>query len=118
MNRLTVAANARISSSMRFSLINNSSTPPFTASTNRSDTRTAFLTASFFAFSVWSRRRRVDCWCSNISWAREVSRLLGSAASDFAISDTVDTLPRPNGTCTGYIRARERNRATLNLSFG
>uniref|UniRef100_A0A2P2K653 Uncharacterized protein n=1 Tax=Rhizophora mucronata TaxID=61149 RepID=A0A2P2K653_RHIMU len=59
MNRLTVAANARISSSMRFSLINNSSTPPFTASTNRSDTRTAFLTASFFAFSDFDLRNGI-----------------------------------------------------------
>lgn len=52
MKRAMVAANARISTSIRFSFINDSCTPPFTASTNKSDTFPAFLIASLFAFSV------------------------------------------------------------------
>ena len=52
MNRVMVAAKARISSSIRFSLMKHSWTPPFTASTNRSETLPAFLIASFFAFSA------------------------------------------------------------------
>lgn len=52
VNREMVAANARISCSIRFSFMNDSCTPRFTASTISSAARAAFLIASFFAFSA------------------------------------------------------------------
>lgn len=56
--RMTVAVNARLSSSIRFSLINASWTPPFTVSTKRSETLIAVLIASFFAFSVFKKNSK------------------------------------------------------------
>ena len=52
MKRVMVAAKARISRSIRFSLMKHSCTQPLTASTNESETRAAFQIASFFDFSV------------------------------------------------------------------
>lgn len=82
MKRVIVAAKARISSSMHFSLTKQSWTPPFTASTNRSDTRAAFLIASFFFFSVEFHQNLKNL----IDFERKTKRNFGPEKGDFGDS--------------------------------